>query len=174
LLTCAAAAAIVVSTYASVAISVHDPAIGLPAVIALAAILVAATVAGLGLAVANDMSRTAQARAAKRKADEEYQEANTTRLERLEATLETSADLRYAGLHGVLYGLRSGMQEIARRFEAMDAPTVVLPRPQQLAVVGRATPVDESVLPGYARGYADGLARQPMAGDAKVIPLERS
>jgi hypothetical protein len=72
---------------------------------------------------------------------------------------------------GLLYA-QAGRVDFRLR-QLTDGPTRDLGRPQ-LAAVGRATPHDETGLPGYARGFVDGLARQPMAEDAKVIPMERS
>lgn len=81
-----------------------------------------------------------------------------------------------AWLDEQLVDIRLGVTSIEGRLDRMDAPTVVLPR-LHLVAVGRATApaVAEDGLPGYARGYADGLARQPMETvDAKVIPFDRN
>lgn len=54
-----------------------------------------------------------------------------------------------------------------------DWPTArIYPRP---VAVGTATVVGaDDKLPGYAKGYVDGLARKPMVNDAKVISIDRS
>ncbi len=72
---------------------------------------------------------------------------------------------------GLLYA-QAGRADFRLR-QLTDGPTRDLGRPQ-LVAVGRAAAPDETGLPGYARGYVDGLARQSMAEDAKVIPLDRS
>lgn len=75
------------------------------------------------------------------------------------ADIQTEADGRFAALHSVLYGVRGGMQEVHRRFDAMDAPTVVLPRQRAVACVTppRATLLSSS--PGLDPEVLD-LARR--------------
>lgn len=80
------------------------------------------------------------------------------RVVHLEVETQHTADLRYARVHALLIRLE---QQIC----LSNGPTVAIAR---VAVAG----VADDKLPGYARGYADGLARKPMA-DSNVVPIER-
>lgn len=68
-----------------------------------------------------------------------------------------ASDLRHTRQYALL-------SAIERRLDEVEAS---LPR-RELVAVG----ADDRTLPGYSRGYVDGLARRPMDAGAKVIPLE--
>lgn len=98
---------------------------------------------------------------------------------------ELASDLRYTRLFGMMTIANTQISDLSQqlisvgyRLDKMDAPTVPMPR-LRLVAVGRASPPpadqeNDDKLPGYARGYVDGLARQPMDSDAKVIPIDRN
>ena len=60
---------------------------------------------------------------------------------------------------------------LSRRLDPLDAPTQPILRVVGTAPVSSQKPSEDAEeMTGYAKGYADGLSRKPIAG--KVLPIE--
>lgn len=86
-----------------------------------------------------------------------------------DAKAHVSAELQEVKVN-LSHDLAMFFQMMSRRLDSLDGPTQPLLRVVGTAAVATAMAAPDDELPGYAKGFADGLARRPM--EAKVIPID--